>query len=230
MIGCAQAEFPEIGWLDAYAERLGLDAAVRRIMDFAPDVVAVSAYTTQIHEAADTARALKKAGSNAKIIVGGPHTSKLPVGTALEFPEFDYVAAGEGEAMIIGFLRALRDGAPAENIPGIYRLRGGEVLSGGECAYIEDLDSLPFPEWRHVNWDSHCAIFTLRGERMRETAVWVNRGCPFNCIFCAKIMGNKVRKRSLAAVVEQVKRDVADYGARQVLFTDETVSDGRPMM
>ena len=227
IIGCVQEEFPQVDWVDAYAERLGLAGTVRRIREFGPDVVAAAAYTTQMHEAAATARAVRAAGLKAKFVVGGPHTSRIPEESAREFPEFDYIAAGEGEGIVLDLLRALRNGESADNIPGIYCLRGNEVVSGGRREFIQDLDAMPLPEWKHVRWDAHCAIFALRRERIRETAICFNRGCPFNCIFCAKIMGNKVRRRSCDAVVEQMRRDVSEYGAQQILFTDETFTIDR---
>jgi radical SAM superfamily enzyme YgiQ (UPF0313 family) len=227
MIGNIQNDFPETGFIDAFAERQPLKAAVNRIMEFKPDVVAMSALTTQINDAGQAAAELKKLDGRVKILVGGPHTSKIPEYTLREFPAFDYTAAGEGEEIVKELLASLRDGAPTDGIKGLYTLRNGEIVTAGPRLFMEDLDDLEFPEWKHFNWSAYCASFRLKWHGIREIPVSINRGCPFNCIFCAKIMGDKVRKRKIPAVIEEIERDIADFGARQILFTDETFTVDR---
>lgn len=227
MIGGVIREFPDVTFLDAYAEGLTPDAAVRRILDFRPDLVAMSALTIQVHDAAETARALKGVDPRIRVVVGGPHTSKIPEETLREFPVFDFAAAGEGEGIMRELLPALRDGGRTDNIPGLYSVEEGNVVSGGARPYITDLNSLEFPDWKHFNWDAYCASFRLKKQKYREISVSINRGCPFDCIFCSKIMGSRLRKRSIHRVIEEIQRNVRDFGANQILFTDETFTVDR---
>lgn len=226
IIGNIQAEFPEIGFLDAFAEKLSLDQTLKRISDFKPDVLAFSCLTIQINDAADVAGAVKSSGG-AITVVGGPHASRNPVDTLKEFPCFDFTIAGEGEETTAELLRALRDNGETSEIKGLYSLRDGEPVTGGVRPYIDNLDALALPEWKHFNFDAYCASFRLKSAGIRELCVSINRGCPFNCIFCSKIMGDRVRKRSVPSVIGEIQRDIRDFGARQILFTDETFTVDR---
>jgi len=227
MIGQIQEVFPEVGVLDAYAERLSREETLRRIEAFRPDVLAVSAFTMMIHDAAAIAADAKARIPGLKVIAGGPHPSKLPEQTLREFPSLDFVAVGEGEALIVDFLTALRDGESTDGIGGLYTLRDGRVVTAGERPAIEDLDSLQFPEWRRFRLDNYNPVSRMPFRKVRQIPVSMNRGCPFSCIFCAKIMGDKVRKRSVARVIEEIERVVLLHGAGQILFTDETFTIDR---
>lgn len=227
IVGTIQKEFPDVAVLDAFAEKLTLKESLKKIMDFKPDVVAASALTTQIHDAAATAKELKQISPQIRTVAGGPHTSKIPGETLVEFPALDFTIAGEGELPMLELLLALRDGGDTGAIKGVYTLRKGEVVSGGPREFMQDLDSLGFPEWKHFNWNNYCASFRLKSQGCRELLVSINRGCPFNCIFCSKIMGNKIRKRSIPRVIEEMTRDMEKFGANQFLFTDETFTVDR---
>lgn len=227
IIAAVQKEFPDVALIDAWAEKLTLRETAARAAAFAPDLIAVSALTIQICEAAETVAEIKKAVPGARAIVGGPHASKIPADTLREFAAFDFAGAVEGEEITLELLRALRDGAAVDAVPGLYSRRGGEVVSGGPRPYIADVDALGFPEWKHFDPGAYCASFRLKSQGIREIPVHINRGCPFNCVFCAKIMGGKLRKRTIPRVVEEIERNTVDFGARQIIFTDETFTVDR---
>ncbi len=228
MIGNLQKEFPEIDLIDASAENISLAETITRIRAYNPDIIAISAITIQIDDAADTITALKAQGWRGKVIVGGPHASRIPLDTMTEFPQFDIAVQGEGEQVMVEIARALRDGDDISHITGIFsRSPDGSIVTAGQRPFIDDLSLLEFPEWRHFKLDKYCASFRLKSRRIIELSVSINRGCPFNCIFCAKIMGNKIRKRPIPLVLDEIERDADIYGARQILFTDETFSINR---
>jgi len=226
-MGNIRKEFPEIGLIDAFAEKLTEEQTIARIADFNPDILAFSCLTTQISDAAQLTEDLRKGGSKALSVVGGPHVSRNAEDTLREFPCFDHTISGEGEETMLELLRAARDGSSAAGIKGLYSLADGEILTGGPRPYIENLDALEFPDWTPFKFDAYCASFRLKSLGIRELCVSINRGCPFNCIFCSKIMGNKIRKRSIPRVIEEIEKDIRDFGAKQILFTDETFSIDR---
>jgi anaerobic magnesium-protoporphyrin IX monomethyl ester cyclase len=227
IIGSVRRDFSDVGFIDAHAGRLSLGKTVKRVLDFKPDVLAVSALTIQINDAADVVATLKKAGLKAQVIIGGPHASKIPEETLREFPCFDFAGAGEGEELMREFLAAIGAGGDGSSIRGLYARRDNAVASPENRPFIDDLDALPFPDWSQIRWENYRALFALKSHGIREVPVAFTRGCPFQCIFCAKIMGNRVRKRSVARVVEEIERDVDLYQARQILFTDETFTVDR---
>ncbi len=227
IIGNIKSEFPETAFIDAFAEKLSFKQTLKKIEEFKPDVLAFSCLTIQINDAAEVAEAAKAGGNPIVTVVGGPHASRVPMDALAEFPAFDYAVAGEGELTMAELLRLVAGGSPASGVKGVYSISPDGVRAGEPRSFIDDLDSLSLPDWSAFNLDVYCASFRLKSQRIRELCVSINRGCPFNCIFCSKIMGNKVRKRSIPGVIDEIQRDIRDFGAGQILFTDETFTVDR---
>jgi radical SAM superfamily enzyme YgiQ (UPF0313 family) len=224
MMGNLRGRFSDVTFMDFAAEGVSLKNAVGRAAREPWDVVGITAITAQIHDAAALAEGLKRKQPKTQVIVGGPHSSKVPEQTLEEFPAFDYAAVGEGEELIVEFLSALRDGRPTDSIPNLYSRRDGQIAFGGPRPFITDLDALQFPDWSQCRWSAYRGTYRWGFEKVRELPVSVNRGCPFNCIFCARFMGDQLRRRSVERVIEEIERNIIDYSMRQILFTDETFS------
>ena len=47
------------------------------------------------------------------------------------------------------------------------------------------------------------------------------RGCPYQCVFCQRVLGSKVRLRSVSNVVDEIEYDL-ELGAKSIFFVDET--------
>jgi radical SAM superfamily enzyme YgiQ (UPF0313 family) len=52
--------------------------------------------------------------------------------------------------------------------------------------------------------------------------VGASRGCPYRCNFCYHPFGNQVRTRSIASVIAEIQNGRRFFGARNVVFVDET--------
>ena len=133
-------------------------------------------------------------------------------------PDLDGFLFGEPEAVLPDVAATLAGGGRLEDVPGL-SLRGGRTSTSQ--AYVEDLDSLPLPDFRVANlWK----YWSGGPEWAPLWLVWSSRGCPFNCKFCV-IGGNRFpfpyRTRSAKKVVEELEV-LADMGVDKFCMFDET--------
>ncbi|TFF97360.1 MAG: hypothetical protein EU540_08905, partial [Promethearchaeota archaeon] len=132
------------------------------ILTYKPDVIGISAVTSQSYDAKLIIKKVREWMPNIIIIVGGVHFTAEPQ-DGLDYGA-DYVFRGEGEKSLLDFMNngPLEDkkiiwGEPLENLDDIPNLTMDDVEP-----YIEML------RWGPIYY------FVLIG----------SRGCPYNCNFC----------------------------------------------
>lgn len=206
--------------MDCRAEGIDHAGVERRVAELAPDVVGIQALTFALPDAVLVARAARKAAPKAVIVFGGPHPTIYP-GETVALPEADIAVVGEGELVFMALLRALADGSPPENIPGVFTKR---MLESGRAApqpaFIDSLDDLKMPA-RHLSDNS--LYFSPMSGRRGITTMMSSRGCPFRCIFCNRPqMGKRFRKRSAESVVLEMTHCVEKLGVKEIFFYDDT--------
>jgi len=217
---------PNIGlaYLAAILKKEGIDVDVldisitkRSLIDvlksFEPDIVGISSMTFNIKDAYICAKTAKKFNPNILTVIGGPHPSALPYKTLKDCKYLDSVVKGEGEKSFKEI---------------IYNLAKGEEISKVYINNpIEDLDTIPFPDWSIFNIEkNYSKAYNFRWGDMRNIyPIITARGCPFNCIFCySHYLGPGVRFRSPENVIEEIMRNIDDYGASYFYFADDNFS------
>lgn len=146
------------------------------------DLVAISSFTAQIHEAyhlADRYRAL-----GVPVAMGGLHVTALPEEA---LAHADAVCVGEGEVCWPEMVRAAERNA----LHGIYSSRSGRL------AREFDLRSAPMP-----------AFELLDPARYSRFTVQTTRGCPWRCEFCASsiLLTGKYKQKPAAKVLAEIDR------------------------
>jgi radical SAM superfamily enzyme YgiQ (UPF0313 family) len=119
---------------------------VKRIIEYRPDVVGLSAMTHEISSGAEIAQEVQRTLPQARMIVGGCHATALPQRTVEEFRAFDYLVHGEGEKTLPELLARMGSGNESQ-VAGIAFVRDGVtvVTPGREYLTGEELDALPYP-------------------------------------------------------------------------------------
>ena len=203
---------------------LGFEVIGRNIRESAAWMVGISSlfspYADMAAKTAETARAALPGGI---VVLGGHHPTALPE-AAMQTPQVDYVLRGEGEACLPALVKALKEGRPVSEVPGIVYRGSGGALQIRAPAEIDDLDRFPLPDLTLVNHR-----FYRRGRR--GTAVVVaSRGCPMTCSYCCMGAGSYAtyRRRSVTSVLDEIENAVVRFGAGFVDFEDENISLERP--
>ena len=178
----------DIQILDAKFERLGFHEVLKRVIEWQPDVIGLTAYTNEIKPAAYQAALIKRELPNVRTVIGGVHLTSLPQQTLQEFSSFDLGVVGEGEETFSELCQALRSGKDLSNMPGLVYRAGDSIVLTAPRPRILDQDSIPFPAWELL-------------PPAKEYYVQSLRGCPFNCVFCMNPNGRVARQRSVENVI-----------------------------
>lgn len=209
--------------LDANALHLSMDETINRILERSPKYVGISAPTMLISTAAKLSKMLKEKNSDIVTMVGGPHISAVPEETMSRYPGIDIGVIGEGEVTILELLKALKDGMDLGSVKGlIYRDKGETVITAPR-PYMKDLDTIPFPAWDMLpDLTAHYQQSASRIGRLPNVSIVTSRGCPFQCIFCARnVFGNVTRAHSADYLINMIKRLKDEYKIRSISFEDE---------
>jgi radical SAM superfamily enzyme YgiQ (UPF0313 family) len=159
------------------------------------------------------------------IIAGNSVASSIPE-LLLRNTEVDIAVMGEGDVTIVELLEALMKGRSLDNIKGIAFLDGDSLVRSPQRELVSDLDTIGFPNWDLFELERYNES-TLRpsvddSENPVVYPLNAARGCPFKCTFCYHVFkGERYRRFSDEAVVEELKRLHYKYKATLVYFWDE---------
>lgn len=186
----------------------GLKHLLRKIEESRPDLIGMSLISLEHRMSYELLTQIKKAHSNAKIVVGGPHVTIMKEQVLIDCGAIDYGVVFEGE----GTLTELCGSAVAERkIKGLIFRDNGDIIYAGDREFVSDLDRIPWPQYKK---------FELR-KYSNEMTIYSSRGCPHKCIFCPnRILSPHFRVRSPRHVVDEMEYWYRK-GCRQFNFDDD---------
>ncbi|MFB3893014.1 MAG: radical SAM protein [Phycisphaerae bacterium] len=176
---------------------------------FSPDLVAVTALTTEVYAAHEVLRAVKRFDPKIFTVMGGHHASLVPEDFFL--PEVDAIALGEGELVFPPLVRAIEAGTPLAGVPNLIRRDGdGRFITGRRRSTALVMDELPLPR-RDLTRAYRPEYFFLFDKP--DTSVATGRGCPYQCNFCSvwTFYKGKTRQMTPARVIEEIKAVETDH-------------------
>lgn len=171
------------------------------IRDFNPGLVCFTSVYNVFEFLSSVAERVKKKHPDIFLLVGGTHVSLNPE-ECLE-SAFDAACVGEGEYATLELVEQLESGRRPSDIPNLYIKNGSSIERNDPRPFIEDLDSLPFPDramW--IPWYFN---------PLSTPSVLAGRGCPFQCTYCCNhalarlAEGKYVRVRSPENIVEEIR-------------------------
>lgn len=227
-LACAKALLERAGheaqMFDGALDTLDMDACVRAVADYAPDMTIVTTAPTYLFwrcaqpELRVPQGFVNKIGGRGGVVVAvGPHGSVTPE-TALAKLKCDALIRGECEEAIV----ELADDKDLADIPGLAYFDNGDIVVTGppRATVFSDLPALKWPD----AWIARHAHHHHRFEAAPEgpgAEVEASRGCPYNCSFCAKIdFRDKYRRRGLDAIAGEIDALIAQ-GVTYLYFIDE---------
>jgi len=186
-----------------------------------PDVVAYSSSTGEAKHYLRMNQKVKNRFPEIFTIMGGPHPTFFP--EMISESTLDAICKGEGDQAFVDVLDALETGNTVDTIPNI--ITRGNNDSGSECEVrrlIEDLDSLPFPDYELLYDNTPMGGYPLKN-------FMTSRGCPYPCTYCFnhswmkiyKGKGRIVRRHSVDYVIEDIDRVRARWPLSCVKFYDD---------
>ncbi|MGD2039893.1 MAG: radical SAM protein [Anaerolineae bacterium] len=197
--------------------------------EFQPDVAAYSVITGSQRYYLDVNLRLKARVPGVFSVFGGPHPTFFP--EMVEADGVDGICRGEGEGAMVELVDALADGGPTAVLEldnwSFHRNGGGRdalTITNPVRPYIEDLDSLPFPDRALVYERDPIAA------KGKIKHFLTGRGCPYNCTYCFnhalseiyRGKGRRFRQRSVGNVIEEIRWVRDHYPLEFVVFVDDT--------
>jgi radical SAM superfamily enzyme YgiQ (UPF0313 family) len=203
----------------------------RLVERFASESGTVGIYTTLMtrRSVLEIVRAAKL--HSWRVILGGPESANYTA----EYLEAgaDAIVIGEGGMTLSELLPALARHGPhrLHDVPGIaFRDEAGnDVLTRGR-AKIGDLDSLPLPDRDAIDhrlyldtWKTHHGASSIN--------LITARGCPYRCNWCSHALyGYTHRRRSAAAVADEMRAIIDRYDPDQVWYADDVFTISHPWL
>ncbi len=215
-----------IGYLLAIAERAGIrtrfideqveENVFEKISDYIkemdkPYIFGFSVMTAEYNRAMVVSKRLKELYPDSIVCIGGVHASAIP-DEVLSNEHIDIIVRGEGELILPGLYKCIKEGRSFNDIESISYRQNGKIVHNNIASFVNDLDSLPpFPYHRFTS------------KKYDLGFVVSSRGCPYGCIFCSNRVttGLKYRYRSSMSIVDDLEVLYHKHGKTFILFLDD---------
>lgn len=196
----------------------------RKLSDFEPDIVALSALTYYAPELAAAIETVKN-DTGAITIAGGPHVTAVGA-EVMQISALDFAFPGEGESGFRAFIDLCRNPCVSPSIvPGLLWRDGKEVHVNKRCKG-EDLELIRFPTRSQVDPFEYAKYSSILNFKVPHMPIVTTRGCPYQCVYCHEIMGKSVRYRSVESVLREVDHWF-EQGIRTFLINDDIFNVNR---
>lgn len=204
------------GW-STYLSEMNTSDPVHAVRVINPDIVAYSSCTGEAKHYLKVNKIIKQESPNVLTIMGGPHPTFFP--EMIENSTLDAICIGEGER---AFADVLDTVGTQKAIDGIRNIKTRYTIKIGLRRLIEDIDSLPFPDYGLFYND------LPMGQNPLKSFI-TSRGCPYDCTYCFnhawkklyKGKGKVVRRHSVDWVLEDIKRVRVRWPLEFVKFYDD---------
>jgi len=200
-----------------YLSEMNSEDPLERIAKLKPDVVAYGSLSGESKHYVRLNQKLKERFPNVFTIMGGPHATFYP--ELVHNTTLDAICVGEGEEAFADVLRSLSSSNKVDGIPNIFTQADTSFTVRN---LVEDLDSLPFPDYSLLYDNTEMGKYPLKG-------FMASRGCPYNCTYCfnsawRKIYngrGKVVRRHSVDYVIEDIRQVKERWPLSNIKFQDD---------
>jgi radical SAM superfamily enzyme YgiQ (UPF0313 family) len=149
----------------------------KEISIFNPRIVAFTAVSSQFNFVIEISEVVKKVKSDIITVCGGVHPTIFPE-CVLDAPYLDGIFRGESEYSFVEFLQKVDQNKSFKDTDNFCYTDNGSVLCNPLKPFIEDLDSLPFPDKTSYPYIETVSQYGI-------APFLFSRGCPFSCSYCS---------------------------------------------
>jgi radical SAM superfamily enzyme YgiQ (UPF0313 family) len=172
-----------------------------------------------------------KEALNIPVLWGGVHATVDPEG-CIQYA--DMLCVGEGEYPLLELLEAMDYQRVTTDIKNLWFNQEGRVIKNPLRPLIQDLNSLPLPDYTNDNKYYISGDKIYKGDPIHldcwDYFIQGTRGCPYSCTYCSNSLfkemykdhGKYIRQRSVEHVLKelvQAKKNLK--GLKMITFFDE---------
>ncbi len=204
--------------IDAIAENIDQNSLLKRVKDYAPDLMVSIMGLECREEDCDQVAWLKTQLPKVDYLLFGHYATQFPEEVLLKATA-DFVILGEPDVIFSKYTEAIQGKYKIEDVGGLVRKdTTGKVIQQGEDKRIPDPNILPHPAYDLLPIDKYYEPVLPRPYSMIQTA----RGCPYPCTFCVKSYGSKLTIQAPERVVDEIEELVNTYHIRSLRIIDDT--------
>ena len=149
------------------------------------------------------------------IVIGGPSVG-ISGREMLEYFNLEYAVRGDGEAVMLEFVKRIENRQPLEGLKGLIIRRDKTIIQDNEPYRVPDLNSMPFPKpLRYLDLDRYRRFGS-------PVQIQTKRGCALRCSYCTynNIEGKQYRLINPRRVADEIEILVKETGINHVEFAD----------
>ncbi len=194
----------------------------QELLNHEPDVIGISQWTHNRHISLELARVCRDLLPDSTIVMGGGHATFSYEDILIEDSPVDAVIRGEAELTLLELVARISSNTEWHSVDGMAFRCNGTVIVTPPRKSLEDLDRLPLP--------AHYFDTTIGLDiELQSEFIVTTRGCPSTCYFCSSpdFWGKKVRFRSPAAIVEEIRYLQQKFGLIYFSIRDDTFTADR---
>ena len=182
-----------------------IDKFLSIIMGTGVKVVGFTIYGSSLHISLHLAKQIKMLNPQIKIVFGGPHVSRFMAGkSVVRDSSVDFVVQGEGELTLLDIVQKTRAGETIDCCPGTLLLKNNKVMDCGDRPLIDDLNTLPLPDFSDYDFQKYRDSFKL--------PIMSSRGCLNRCIYCnERSYWRKYRYLKADRLFGEIKEQLSRY-------------------
>jgi radical SAM superfamily enzyme YgiQ (UPF0313 family) len=156
-----------------------------------------------------------------KVIIAGNMVATAHPETLLKNSNVDIAVIGEGEVTCKELLDTLGAAGGLDNVKGLAYKKDGKIIFTPPRERIQDLNKLPFPAWENFPVETYLRNPIYREHGLRSLNISTIRGCPFDCIFCSRVFGRTVTKRSIDNIISEIRELIKRYRVQYIAIIDD---------
>src|SRR3989344_6944170 len=205
----------------ATVSEYGYEELEKDLLDFNPELIGISASSSQLDHVKNCLNIINKTVPNAKTILGGTMVSSYPEILIEDLKEINYGVYGEADLTFSDIVNKIEKNEFLENTEGVIWRENGNIKFL-KPKMITDLDQVPMPA-RHLLKMEIYRPSPANFRRVPATTLISSRGCPYQCIFCSRpTEGTAFRAHSASRVVDEIEHLVNEYGIKDIQIFDDT--------
>ncbi|NIM47046.1 MAG: radical SAM protein [Candidatus Aenigmarchaeota archaeon] len=212
----------EVKVIDAYCSNETENQFLNQIKKEKPDVIGLSCTSYTFLRSMRLLKKIKQMFPEVIIVLGGIHATFFAEKILKNYKFIDFVVKGEGEITFYKLINNLHNRKKLKNIKGLAFYYKNKIVNN-KIEFIEDLDSLPFPDRSLVKSIDYAQCwFGLKLSFGKFTTLLTSRGCPHNCTFCccSALFKRRWRTRSVENILDELE-EIYSQGYDTCIVVDD---------
>ena len=211
--------------LDLSVEKDPYNKFIEVLLEYSPDMLGFSAYSTTFHIVKELAVIAKKSLPEIVVLIGAIHATLLPEDYFVD--QVDLIIRGEGGTVIGEIIRRFKNKEELYFGDAVLSPKDPEFVKKAESAppVYPDVHAIPRPRRDLVDRSKYFCVWTHSETNRLDTmfprvaSMRTSIGCPFSCSFC--VIHHVMNKKYLQRDPEDVVDEIAGLKESHIYFVDD---------